>query len=111
MSTDQSNAGKDPIPVPQDDSGKDKSDDAGLGSYGNAAGSKIESTLKPVGGPIGEGLQSVTKPVGGVVDSVVGGVMRAPDAMNNAKEQTKKHEQDQEPIGGKDQNAENPLGL
>lgn len=45
--------------------------------YGNFAGEKIQQALSGVGGPLGSSLEAATKPVGNVVNSVVGGTMRA----------------------------------
>jgi hypothetical protein len=91
-----------------------------LGSYGNAAGDKIESGLSPVGKPLGKGLETIARPVGGVVDALVGGVMRFGSAHgeiagvgagNMDKKKEMADEKMKEPIGGKDQTADNPLGL
>lgn len=94
-----------------------------LGSYGNAAGNKIESTLSPIGRPMGKGFQIVTKPVGGVVDAVVGGLIRSGAAYGEvagvgagnmdkkkAEEKEEKAERHEE-VGGKEQTGENPLGI
>ena len=71
-----------------------------------------------VGKPVGTGLQKATAPVGNIVDSAVGGVMRAGDmAMSDSglgKEQDKKAKEDEEfakKLGGKEQTGQNPLGL
>lgn len=94
--------------------------DAFLGSYGNAAGSKVNSALSPVGGPVGKGLETVTRPVGNVVDAVVGGVIRFGGASGEAagvgagnmdlKNDAEK-ERAREPLGGEEQTGQNPLGL
>lgn len=91
-----------------------------LGSYGNAAGNKVESTLSPIGRPVGKGLETVTKPVGGVVDAVVGGLIRSGAAYGEvagvgagnmdkkkAEEEAERHAE----VGGKEQTGENPLGI
>ena len=52
--------------------------------YGNAAGDSISGTLGKVGQPVGDGLSYVAAPVGNVVGSVVGGVMKAGDVLNDA---------------------------
>lgn len=94
-----------------------------VASAGNTAGNKIEDTLSPIGKPLGKGLETIGKPVGGIVDPLVGGVMRSGagfgdavgvghgnmDKRNEEKRQTR--EELKEPIGGKEQNADNPLGL
>lgn len=54
--------------------------------YGNAAGESIQNTLGKVGEPLGNGLSYAVAPVGNVVESVVGGVMKAPDVLNDAPE-------------------------
>ncbi|KAL9034165.1 MAG: hypothetical protein Q9214_007169 [Letrouitia sp. 1 TL-2023] len=51
-----------------------------LGSYGNAAGSTIQSGLEPVGKPLGKGLETVASPVGGLVEPIVGGIMKSGQA-------------------------------
>lgn len=51
-----------------------------LGSYGNAAGSTIQSGLAPVGKPLGKGLETVASPVGGLVEPLVGGIMKSGSA-------------------------------
>lgn len=94
--------------------------DAFLGSYGNRAGSTINSTLSPVGAPLGKGLETVTRPVGNVVDAVVGGVMRSGAAHgevagvgagNMDKKTDEQNERLREPLGGEEQTGQNPLGL
>lgn len=92
----------------------------------------MQSTLSPVGKPLGSGLEAVGKPVGSIVGSVVDkGVMAGgsaagamtgvgagamdQDQMKEQWEKLKKDRAEQEemkaPVGGKDQTAENPLGL
>lgn len=94
--------------------------DAFLGSYGNRAGSTINSALSPVGAPVGKGLETVARPVGNVVDAVVGGVMRSGGAHgdiagvgagNMDKKTDEENERLREPLGGEEQTGQNPLGL
>ncbi|MCJ1466423.1 hypothetical protein MMC07_005042 [Pseudocyphellaria aurata] len=94
--------------------------DAFLGSYGNAAGSKINSALSPVGAPVGKGLETATRPVGNVVDAVVGGVLRFGGASGEAAgvgagnmdlKNDAETERLREPLGGEEQTGQNPLGL
>lgn len=91
-----------------------------LGSYGNAAGNKVESTLSPIGRPMGKGFETVTKPVGGVVDALVGGLMRSGGAYgevagvgagNMDKKKAEEKAEMHEEVGGKEQTGLNPLGL
>lgn len=91
-----------------------------LGSYGNAAGNKVESTLSPIGRPLGKGFETVTKPVGGVVDALVGGLMRSGAAYGDVagvgagnldKKKAEERAERYEDVGGKEQSGENPLGL
>ncbi|CAF9938207.1 hypothetical protein IMSHALPRED_000722 [Imshaugia aleurites] len=85
------------------------------GNFGNSAGDKIQGTLGKVGGPVGKGLETVAAPVGGLIDPLVGGLFRAPDALKNAELQTEKvdrhNEEMEKPIAGKEQTGSNPLGL
>lgn len=69
---------------------------------------------------MGKGFETVTKPVGGVVDALVGGVMRSGAAYgevagvgagNQDKKKAEERAQRHEDVGGKEQSAENPLGL
>lgn len=66
----------------------------------------------------------MSKPVGSLVDPLVGGVMRAGETFGNetgvgfgnkeggpAKQQEAEAEKMKTPLGGKEQNADNPLGL
>jgi hypothetical protein len=94
--------------------------DAMLGKYGNSIGDKIESGLSPVGKPLGKGLEMVGKPIGGIVDPLVGGLMRSGAAFGAAAgvgagnmdhKNAAEEEEKRKPIGGQEQNAENPLGL
>lgn len=91
-----------------------------LGSYGNAAGNKLESALSSIGRPVGKGFETVTKPVGGVVDALVGGVMRGGatygeiagvGAGNMDKKKAEEKAERHKEVGGKEQTGENPLGL
>jgi len=91
---------------------------------GNTAGEQIQSVLSPVGDIAGKGLGTAGKPLGGVVDPVVGGVMRSGKAFGEqlgvgygnheggpAAAEEKEAKRMKEPFGGKEQNADNPLGL
>ena len=84
-------------------------------SYGNAAGEKIQGALGKVGNPVGKGLETAAKPIGGIIDPVVGGLFRAPEAFGNAADsdakQKKQDEEDHRPIAGEEQTGDNPLGL
>ena len=92
----------------------------------------MQSTLSPVGKPLGTGLEKVAQPLGSIVGSVVdGGVMAGGSAAGamtgvgagamdtgkmkeeweKVKEERRQQEEMNEPVGGKDQTAENPLGL
>ncbi len=91
-----------------------------LGKYGNTVGDKIESGLSPVGKPLGKGLGMVGKPVGGLVEPLIGGLVKSGSAFGSAAgvgagNMDHKHAAEEEerraPVGGKEQNAENPLGL
>jgi hypothetical protein len=94
-----------------------------LASYGNTAGSAIESTLSPVGNVMGKGLEQVGRPVGGVVDPLLGGLMRSGGAWGDAfgvgsgnmdKRKAREEEEREklrEQVGGKEETGENPLGL
>ncbi|KAL9018990.1 MAG: hypothetical protein Q9185_003732 [Variospora sp. 1 TL-2023] len=91
-----------------------------LGTYGNTAGSKIESGLSPVGKPLGKGLETVAAPVGGLVEPLVGGVMRSGQgfgdtvgvgAGNQDAKKREEMERERKPVGGQEQTAGNPLGL
>ncbi|KIW76999.1 hypothetical protein Z517_09443 [Fonsecaea pedrosoi CBS 271.37] len=91
---------------------------------GDSAGEKVESALSPVGKYVGAGLEKAAGPVGGVVDPVVGGVMRMGKGWGDqlgvgygnheggpAKQEEAEGQRMKEQIGGKEQNADNPLGL
>ncbi|KAK5050576.1 hypothetical protein LTR84_003858 [Exophiala bonariae] len=93
-------------------------------SYGNAAGEKIEETLAPVSKYTGKGLETLGRPIGGLVEPLVGGVMKGGKAWGEetgvgygnaeggpAKAAEAEGQRMKEPFGGKEQNAENPLGL
>lgn len=64
---------------------------------------------------MGKGLETVAAPLGGVIDPLVGGVFRAPDAMSTAGQESEKvdrhNEEMEKPIAGKEQTGDNPLGL
>lgn len=92
--------------------------------WGNSAGDKIQGALSPVGNYAGKGLETVSKPVGSLVDPLLGGVMRAGEAFGTqanvgygnkeggpAKQADAEGQKMKEPIGGKDQTGDNPLGL
>ena len=93
-----------------------------LSGYGNSAGDKIASGLAPVGNTVGRGLEIGAAPIGGLVEPLVGGIMKSGKGFGEAtgvgagnnpdtfgKKQVPNDEDDQ--IAGKEQNAENPLGL
>jgi hypothetical protein len=91
-----------------------------LGKYGNSMGDKIESGLSPVGKPLGKGLGMVGRPVGGLVEPLVGGLMKSGSAFGDAAgvgagnldhKNAAEEEERRKPIGGQEQNADNPLGL
>ncbi|ETN39225.1 uncharacterized protein HMPREF1541_05448 [Cyphellophora europaea CBS 101466] len=92
--------------------------------YGNAAGDKVESVLSPVGKPLGKGLETAGKPIGGLVEPIVGGISKAGETFGNemsigfgnkeggpAKQQEAEAAKMKEPLGGKEQTGDNPLGL
>lgn len=100
----------------------------GLSSYGNSAGSKIESTLSPVGNPVGKGLATAVAPVGNIIGAVVdNGLMQAgrtaggmtgkgaggldTEGTRKGWEEVKEEKRLEEEIGGREQTGENPLGL
>ncbi|KIW87240.1 uncharacterized protein Z519_12143 [Cladophialophora bantiana CBS 173.52] len=91
---------------------------------GDSAGEKIEGTLSPVGKHVGKGLETVARPVGGIVDPTVGSIMRMGKGWGEqlgvgygnyeggpAKQEEAEGQRMKEPFGGKEQNADNPLGL
>jgi hypothetical protein len=91
-----------------------------LGKYGNSMGDKIESGLSPLGKPLGKGLGMVARPVGGLVEPLVGGLMKSGSAFGAAAgvgagnmdhKNAAEEEEKRRPLGGKEQNADNPLGL
>jgi hypothetical protein len=80
--------------------------------------------MAPVGNTVGKGLETAGKPVGGLVEPLVGGVMKSGEGFGDAvgvgfgnkeggpaKQQEAEHQRMKEPFGGKEQNADNPLGL
>lgn len=94
--------------------------DAFLGSYGNAAGDKIQSGLSPIGKPMGKGFEMIGRPLGGLVEPLVGGLMKTAGAFGDAAgvgagnmdhKRAAEAEERKEPVGGKEQTAGNPLGL
>ncbi|KAI1625346.1 hypothetical protein EDD37DRAFT_649670 [Exophiala viscosa] len=91
---------------------------------GTNAGDKIQGALSPVGKYAGKGFETVGRPVGGLVEPLVGGVMKSGKGWGDqvgvgfgnegggpAKQQEEEGRKMKEEIGGKEQNAENPLGL
>lgn len=91
---------------------------------GDAAGQKINDVLSPVGQYTGKGLETAAAPVGGIVKPTVGAVMEFGKGWGDqlgvgfgnegggpAKQQEAEGQKMKEPIGGKEQNADNPLGL
>lgn len=93
-------------------------------TLGNQYGDKIQGALSPVGEPVGKVLQKGAAPVGSLVDGTVGGVMRMGKGFGAqfgvgfgnedggpAKQQEAEHKKLKEDFGGKEQNADNPLGL
>ena len=91
-----------------------------MGKYGNSVGDKLESGLSPVGKPLGKGLGMVGKPVGGLVEPLLGGLMKSGGAFGDAAgvgsgnmdhKNAAEEEERRKPIGGQEQNADNPLGL
>ena len=72
----------------------------------------------------GKGFETVSAPVGALVDPLVGGVMKVGETFGNevnvgygnkeggpAKQREAEGQKMKEPLGGKEQNADNPLGL
>jgi len=93
-------------------------------SMGNNAGDKVQSMLSPVGKYTGKGLGMVGSPVGGIVDPLLGGIMKGGKAFGEqagvgfgnaeggpGKAAEAEAERMKEPFGGKEQDADNPLGL
>lgn len=91
---------------------------------GNVAGEKIQSTLSPVSNATGPVFEKGAGVIGGAVDPLVGGVMRAGKGWGEqlgvgygnaeggpAKAQEAEHQRMKEPLGGKEQTGDNPLGL
>ncbi|OQU96289.1 hypothetical protein CLAIMM_02394 [Cladophialophora immunda] len=112
---------------PQDTEGQEKQ----AGSWaskpqqlGDRAGEKVESVLSPVGKYVGPGLEKAAGPIGGIVDPTVGSVLRMGKGWGEqlgvgygnheggpAKQEEAEGQRMKEPFGGKEQNADNPLGL
>jgi hypothetical protein len=93
-------------------------------NLGNSFGGKVEETLSPVGKHAGPVLGAAGKPIGGLVEPLVGGIMKGGKAWGEqvgvgygnaeggpAKQQEAEGQRMKEPFGGKEQNADNPLGL
>ncbi|KAI1608857.1 hypothetical protein EDD36DRAFT_423186 [Exophiala viscosa] len=93
-------------------------------SMGNNVGDKIQGALNPVGQYTGKGLETVGKPLGGVLGPTVGTVMDGGKGWGNqlnvgfgnegggpAKQQEEEGRKMKEDVGGKEQTADNPLGL
>ncbi|KEF52164.1 uncharacterized protein A1O9_11791, partial [Exophiala aquamarina CBS 119918] len=91
---------------------------------GNSVGGKVQETLEPVSQKTGPVLETVGKPVGGLVEPLVGGIMKGGKAWGTevgvgygnaeggpAKQAEAEGQKMKEPFGGKEQNADNPLGL
>ena len=87
-------------------------------------GDKIQGGLSPLGKPLGKGLETVAQPIGGIVNPLVGGLMRSGEAFGDtvgvgfgnkeggpAAQQEAEGQRMKEQVGGKEQNADNPLGL
>lgn len=91
---------------------------------GNSAGQKVENVLSPVGKHAGPVLENAGKPLGGVLGPTAGAVMNFGKGWGHemgvgfgneeggpAKQQEAEAQKLKEPFGGKEQNADNPLGL
>jgi hypothetical protein len=91
---------------------------------GNNFGEKVQGALNPVGKYSGPALEKVGQPLGGVVEPLVGGLMKSGKGWGDtigvgfgneeggpAKQQEAEHARMKEPIGGKEQTGDNPLGL
>lgn len=91
---------------------------------GNKAGNKIEETLSPIGSRVGPAAQRGGEVLGGVIGSTVDFPFKAGKGWGDqlgvgygnheggpAKQKEAEGEKMKERIGGKEQNAENPLGL
>ncbi|KAI4171401.1 MAG: hypothetical protein LQ343_004257 [Gyalolechia ehrenbergii] len=80
----------------------------------------VQSTLSPVGKPLGKGLGTIASPVGGLVEPLVGGVMKSGKgfgdtvgvgAGNQDPKKLEEMREERKDVGGKEQTAQNPLGL
>ena len=93
-------------------------------SSGNKVGEKIEDTLSPIGNATGPVFERGAGILGGAVDPLVGGIMRAGKGWGEqlgvgygnaeggpAKAQEAEHQRMKADLGGKEQTADNPLGL
>jgi hypothetical protein len=91
---------------------------------GNKFGDKIQNTLSPVGNVLGKGAETVAAPIGGITEPLLGGIMKGGKAWGEqlgvgygnaeggpAKAQEAEAARMKEDVGGKDQTADNPLGL
>ena len=91
---------------------------------GDNIGNKVESTLSPVGKYAGAGFEKVAQPLGGAVEPLVGGIMKSGKGFGEqagvgfgnagggpAKQEEAEHARMKEPVGGKEQTGDNPLGL
>jgi len=70
-------------------------------------GKTVESVLSPVGWTLNGVLQPITDGVGRIIKPLT----IHPDESEIKKEEKKRLEKEWAPIGGKEQNEENPLGL
>jgi len=94
------------------------------GDLGDAAGGKIQSALNPVGQYAGKGFETAAAPIGGLVGPTAGAVMEFGKGWGDqlgvgfgnegggpAKQQEAEGQRMKEPVGGKEQSGDNPLGL
>jgi hypothetical protein len=93
-------------------------------NMGNRAGQSINDTMEPVSKYTGPALEKAGGVLGGVTGPTVGaignfgkawgeqlGVGHGNEGGGPAKQQEAEAERMKEPVGGKEQNAGNPLGL
>ncbi|KIX03668.1 uncharacterized protein Z518_07221 [Rhinocladiella mackenziei CBS 650.93] len=91
---------------------------------GNTVGDRLKEVLSPVGQHVGPVFSHSARPVGGVVEPTVGGVMKMGKGWGEqlgvgfgnheggpANQMEAEGEKMKEQIGGKEQTADNPLGL